>query len=61
MDRLGVGEALEAVCAEVAGLDRGDERRRRGGEEHLTAVAGGGDAVGADHIEPRVALVPEVR
>ena len=61
VDPLGVGQALQAVRAEVARLDTRHEGSRRRGEQDLPAVAGGGDAGGADDVEPRVALVAELR
>ena len=61
VDALGIGKALQAVGAEIARLDAGDERRRGGGEQHLAAVPRGRDARGADHVETGVALLAELR
>ena len=61
VDALGIGKALQAVGAEIARLDAGDERRRGGGQQHLTAVPRGRDARGADHVQTGVALLAELR
>ena len=61
VDALRVREPLQPVGLEVMRLDVGDERGRRRREEDLAAVARGGDARGADHVEPGVPLLAEMR
>ena len=57
---LGSREVLEAVLAEVGERELG-EARRCCGNEHLAAVAGGGDARGSMDVVADVALVREQR
>ena len=57
----GSGRPCEAVGAEIARLDAGDERGRGRREQDLAAVPRRRDARGADHVETGVALVAELR
>ena len=59
-DVLGRGEVLEAVLTEVTELVV-DKALGRGGDEHLSAVAGGGDTGGAVDVVADVALVGQKR
>ena len=61
VDALGRREVLEAMFAEVDEPVDSDKRSRRGGDEHLSAVADCRDARGAVHIVSDVALVGDER
>jgi hypothetical protein len=62
VDALGGGQVLEPVLAEVAEAVRAvKERGGRGRDEHLTAVAAGGDAGRAVNVSADVALLSEMR
>ena len=57
VEALGPGQVLEALLAEVEELDLRHELARHLRDEHLAAVAGGGDARGAVDVHADVEAV----
>ncbi len=61
VDALGRGDVLEAMLAQIDEPVEPDKRGRRGGDEHLSAVADCGDARSAMHVVSDVALIGDER
>jgi len=61
VDPLGCRQILQTVLAEVAQLVRAQEGSRGGRDQHLSAVAAGGDPGRPVHVDSDVTLLGHVR